>query len=93
MPQAGFWLEMAGAVALALSGAALATLTPDQLATLRPGRLRGPKDGRPAAAAASTTPLPNPGSTPAERNPAGSGGSVDAAGRPRPPRAPQGRRR
>ena len=42
VPQAGFWLEMVGALALALSGAALATLTPDQLATLRPRRLGGP---------------------------------------------------
>jgi hypothetical protein len=41
VPQAGFWLEMVGALALALSGGALATLTPDQLATLRPRRLRG----------------------------------------------------
>jgi hypothetical protein len=40
VPQAGFWLEMVGALALALSGAALATLTPDQLATLRPRRFR-----------------------------------------------------
>jgi hypothetical protein len=44
VPQAGFWLEMVGALALALSGAALATLTSDQLAALRPRRLRGPKD-------------------------------------------------
>jgi len=42
VPQSGFWLEMVGALALALSGAALATLTPDQLATLRPRRLGGP---------------------------------------------------
>ena len=43
VPQAGFWLELAGALALAFSGAILATLTPDQLATLRPRRLGGPK--------------------------------------------------
>ena len=35
VPQAGFWLEMVGAVALALSGAALATLSPEQLSGLR----------------------------------------------------------
>jgi hypothetical protein len=40
VPQPGFWLEMVGALALALSGAALATLSPDQLAALRPGRSR-----------------------------------------------------
>ena len=42
VPQPGFWLELAGALALAFSGAILATLTPDQLATLRPRRLGGP---------------------------------------------------
>ena len=31
-PQAGFWMELLGAFALAVSGAALATLTPQQLA-------------------------------------------------------------
>ena len=90
VPQSGFWLEMASALALALSGAALATLTPDQLATLRPGRLRGPKDtAGPQPPPATTTPLPNPGSTPAGRNPAGSGGSVDAPA-DRPARARRG---
>jgi hypothetical protein len=46
VPQTGFWLELAGAVALTFSGAILVTLTRDQLAGLRPRRLRGPK--RPA---------------------------------------------
>jgi hypothetical protein len=41
VPQTGFWLEMAAAVALTLSGAILATLTPEQLATLRPRWLGG----------------------------------------------------
>jgi hypothetical protein len=36
VPQAGFWIEMASALALALSGAALATLSSDQLRGLRP---------------------------------------------------------
>jgi hypothetical protein len=36
LPRAGFWLEMVGALALALSGAALATLSREQLAGLRP---------------------------------------------------------
>ena len=31
VPQAGFWLELLGALGLAVSGAALATLTPEQL--------------------------------------------------------------
>lgn len=32
VPQAGFWLELIGALGLAVAGAALATLTPEQLA-------------------------------------------------------------
>jgi len=35
VPQSGFWLEMLGALGLALSGGALATMTPEQLASLR----------------------------------------------------------
>jgi hypothetical protein len=57
VPQAGFWLEMVGALALALSGVALATLNPEQLRTIRPGWLgdsgRGPAERereRPATA-------------------------------------------
>jgi len=40
-PQAGFWLEMVGALALALSGVALGTLNPEQLHAIRPGWLGG----------------------------------------------------
>lgn len=32
VPQSGFWLELVGALGLAVAGAALATLTPEQLA-------------------------------------------------------------
>ena len=42
VPQAGFWLEMVGAVALTLSGTALAALSSDQLKALRPRWLGGP---------------------------------------------------
>ncbi|MDQ3759933.1 MAG: hypothetical protein M3331_08345 [Actinomycetota bacterium] len=35
VPRSGFWLEMLGALGLAMSGGALATMTPDQLASLR----------------------------------------------------------
>lgn len=42
VPQAGFWVGLVGALALAVSGIALATLSRDQLATLRPRRT--PKD-------------------------------------------------
>lgn len=38
VPQAGFWLEMVGALGLAFTGAALATMAPEQLAALRPGK-------------------------------------------------------
>ena len=54
IPQAGFWLEMVGALALAFTGAALATMSGEQLAALRPGAKRettGP------------TPLPTPEET------------------------------
>ncbi len=42
IPQAGFWLEMLGALALAFTGAALATMSTEQLAALRPGAKREP---------------------------------------------------
>ncbi len=47
VPQAGFWLEMVGALALAISGVALATMTEEQLAGLRPS---GEAAGGPVAA-------------------------------------------
>ncbi len=37
-PVSGFWMEMLGALALAVSGGALATLRPEQLAAIVPGR-------------------------------------------------------
>ena len=46
VPQGGFWLEMVGALALAVTGIALATLTPEQLAALRPPRRERPGDPR-----------------------------------------------
>jgi hypothetical protein len=54
VPQAGFWLELVGALALAISGAALATLTPEQLAALRPGADRDPEEPDTIAPAAPT---------------------------------------
>lgn len=42
-PRAGFWLELLGALGLALSACALATLTPEQLRALGPGGGRRPK--------------------------------------------------
>lgn len=52
VPQAGFWLQLVGALGLAITGAALATLTPDQLKGLRPGG-RASKDHDPDAQARS----------------------------------------
>jgi hypothetical protein len=46
-PRAGFWLELLGALGLALSGCALATLTSDQLRTLGPGGGRRPRKREP----------------------------------------------
>ena len=43
IPQAGFWLEMVGALALAFTGAALATMSSEQLGALRPGAKRDDK--------------------------------------------------
>jgi hypothetical protein len=45
VPQAGFWLELIGALALTLSGTALATLSSAQLKALRPRWLGGGGDG------------------------------------------------
>lgn len=53
VPQAGFWLEMVGALALALSGVALATMSTEQLAALRPGAKRSLPEQAPLTAAAS----------------------------------------
>jgi hypothetical protein len=65
VPQAGFWLEMVGALALALSGIALATLTPEQLRTIRGGWLGGrrPHEGT-APAPDRTSPLTQPKAEP-----------------------------
>jgi hypothetical protein len=67
VPQAGFWLELVGALALAISGAALATLTPEQLSSLRPGTGRELEEPD-AIGPAAPTPLAthNPGHGTAE---------------------------
>jgi hypothetical protein len=57
IPQAGFWLELTGALGLALSGAALATLTSEQISSLRPGRRRdAQRDARTSPPAPSPSP-------------------------------------
>lgn len=52
VPQTAFWLELIGALGLALSGAALATLTSEQISALGPGGGRQPKR-RPERASAA----------------------------------------
>jgi hypothetical protein len=55
VPEAGFWLEMVGAVALTLSGAALAMLNSEQLRALRPPWLGGASKKRRAQEARTET--------------------------------------
>jgi hypothetical protein len=75
IPQAGFWLEMVGALALALSGVALGTLNPEQLRAIRPRWLGGRKpDKEPAAKPPPGPPLTEPDAEPM----AGSGNDSDA---------------
>jgi hypothetical protein len=88
VPQAGFWLEMVSALALALSGAALASLSPDQLATLRPRRLGGPNDTA-GPKAPTTTPLRDPDSPQVGPGSADAGTADAPANRPARPRRPR----
>jgi hypothetical protein len=67
VPQAGFWLELVGALSLAISGAALATLSPEQLAALRPGADREPDQAQAVPPAPAPLATGNPG--PAAGNP------------------------
>jgi hypothetical protein len=55
VPQAGFWLELVGALALAISGAALASLSPQQLRDLRWRAAAGEQGRQPAAAGGGAT--------------------------------------
>jgi hypothetical protein len=68
-PSAGFWMELAGSLILAICGGALATLSPDQLRAL-PGSWGGGKGAdRPPTKPAGTEPKPakaNPGGTTAQ---------------------------
>jgi hypothetical protein len=89
IPQAGFWLEMVGALALALSGVALGTLNPEQLRAIRPRWLGGRKrDQEPTAKAPPGPPLADPDAEPI----AGSGNDGDARAARRRARARGGRR-
>jgi hypothetical protein len=48
VPQGGFFLEMLGALALAIGGVALATMSPEQLRSLGPARRAGGEDEKDA---------------------------------------------
>jgi hypothetical protein len=50
VPQGGFYLELAGALGLAVTGIALATLTPAQLSSLRPAPRKRATEPRTASA-------------------------------------------
>jgi hypothetical protein len=76
VPQAGFWLELVGALALAISGTALATLSPDQLAALRPGADRSDDDQALEPPAPAPVAAGNPGHGSAESD---SGAAGEAA--------------
>jgi hypothetical protein len=76
-PAGGFWIELIGALVLAVCGGALATLTPEQLSELRP-RGRKPKADRrprrepePFDQTAEPKPPDPPGSTSSEDERAG----------------------
>ena len=56
VPQGGFWLEMLGALGLAVSGIALATMTPAQLHAMRPGSKRRVETEAEESAPAAGTP-------------------------------------
>jgi hypothetical protein len=58
LPQAGFWVELIGALGLTLSGAALATMSQEQLNALRPRWLERRQVSRNGGAAADPEPLP-----------------------------------
>lgn len=66
VPQEGFWLEMVGALGLAISGIALASLSPDQLAALRPGSQRDDADPAVEPPAPAPVAAGNPGRGTAE---------------------------
>ena len=58
VPQGGFWLEMVGALALAVTGIALATLTPEQLAAPAPAAQRERRRAEPRPSPTASKPDP-----------------------------------
>ena len=88
VPQAGFWLELVGALALALTGTALATLTPiSSRLRLAGPRLGGPRRrghaeaGRRGEPASGSSPEPAEAGAPASLPERGAAGSRTRATR------------
>jgi hypothetical protein len=63
-PAAGFWIELSGALVLAICGGALATLDPEQLRSARFSRRQPP---RPAPATSATSDSPESKDEPARK--------------------------
>jgi hypothetical protein len=63
VPREGFYMELVGALALAVTGIALATMTSEQLAALRPPKRKRPASKEPGKPPAKGKPEPEGGST------------------------------
>jgi len=70
-PATGFWLELSGALVLAICGGALATLDPEQLRSFRVSRRQPPRPARATnPASKSAEAAPNAEGTPKDESPA-----------------------
>lgn len=64
VPQPGFWLQLLGALGVAMTGAAMATLSSDQIRSLRPGGERRSAEGRTGGAERAQPSLPDATASP-----------------------------
>jgi hypothetical protein len=85
-PAGGFWIELIGALVLAVCGGALATLTPEQLTELRPRR-RAPKTRRQRSRPFDQSADPKPAEAPSSNS-----SKDERARKPRVARTQTGRR-
>jgi hypothetical protein len=86
-PAGGFWIELIGALVLAVCGGALATLTPEQLRELRPRRRTPKSDRRRRSGPFDQTAEPKPADPPSSNS-----SSDERARKPRVARTQGGRR-